>query len=197
MDTSHGRCEEGSIMCGRYRIDRNDDEMKTLLRGVGEVGPEIFPTQPAPVVAAHGKSPRLMLWGFPRRDEQGVLFNAPAETAAEQQLFREALYERRAAVPTSGFFEWKDTGGSKKKDKYIFHDRPYGVLYLAGVYGTFYEKEYFAILTTVANDSVALYHSRMPVTLDADEVDEWLFGKGICGVFGACPEDGGGDAGVQ
>ena len=72
--------------------------------------------------------------------------NARAETVQKLRSFREAFAQRRCVVPADGFFEW--TG--PKEDR-----RP--------------------ILTTTPNSLLAPVHNRMPVILEDEAVDEWLY----------------------
>ena len=123
-----------------------------------------------------------MIWGFPKWDGKGLIFNARSEGALEKTIFRQSLLERRAAVPTSGFFEWTPRPGQKKKDRYLFTRHGEEILFLAGFWNSFNEPlsgpipERFTILTTEANESMSRYHNRMPVILTWSEVDDWLCG---------------------
>lgn len=176
-------------MCGRYYIDVDEDELRQICREVEELQKirvktgEIFPTDIAPVLVGsdHGIVPRGMVWGFPRWNAKGVVFNARAETVLQKNMFRKALLTHPAVIPTSGFYEWKAVSGSNKKDKYLFRDPGSNTLYLAGFYNVFAEKdgpipERFTILTTDANKSMEPYHNRMPILLHKDEFDGWLSG---------------------
>ena len=53
------------------------------------------------------------------------------------------------------------------------HTPSENILWLAGIAAPFGHKWHFTILTTGANDSMAPYHSRMPVLLQQNELDEW------------------------
>lgn len=177
-------------MCGRFNVDVSVPEMRSLLEELGHVpgAPrvktgEIFPTNVAAVLAAgEGRAgPRPMVWGFPRWDGKGVVFNARAETAGTKPLFRDALLHRHVAVPCTGFYEWKAAPGKQKKNKYLFRETGRELMYLAGLYGVFPREdaavpERFTILTTEANQSMAPYHNRMPVLLHAEETEVWLRG---------------------
>jgi putative SOS response-associated peptidase YedK len=73
--------------------------------------------------------------------------------------------------------------GSKHKAKFKFTDENNSLLYLAGISQVVeideVMQERFAILTTCANESVSLYHNRMPVLLHRDEVDSWVLQDGF------------------
>jgi len=183
-------------MCGRYvaYTDAEYTEMSNIVRDVEsklsgteqlKTG-EIFPTNLAPVITPDGAVP--MAWGFPRWDGGGVVINARAETAAEKPMFRNALFTRRLVVPSTGFFEWKRVEGKKQKDKYLIRLPDATMLYMAGLYTLFKQKDgreeaHFVILTTAANESMAALHDRMPVILGAEETGEWLSGGDRMGLI--------------
>ena len=183
-------------MCGRYYLDREALELRDIIceaeaalarshpNAMMKTG-EIFPTDIAPILflREHGIKAGAMQWGLPRWHAPGVVFNLGVESVMHKELFRRPMEEKRVAVPATGFYEWKDTGGSRKQDKFMFRAENKDVLYLAGFYNSFSSggeiPECFTILTTDANASVALYHNRMPVLLRPKEVEEWLTGKGF------------------
>jgi len=180
-------------MCGRYLIDdeayadilmilnnlnaakrvySNEDFMsEQYIRG------EVFPSNIAPVFDRSGVL--ALQWGFPHWKNSSVIINARAETAAEKNMFRKPLRERRCVVPSSGFYEWSRSSSRRRRDKYLFTLPDKHIVYMAGIVGTFKnaagEKfDSFAILTTAANNSVAAVHDRMPVLLTQEEIDSWI-----------------------
>ena len=171
-------------MCGRFEIDPDIPELKTLVSGSGlslkyKTG-EIFPADTALVFTSNGNDiiPVSMIWGFPKWDGKGVIFNARSETVHEKPMFKNALTRHRIAVPTSGFYEWKAEGG-RTKTKYFFSHPTENILWLAGISSRFGNEEHFTILTTPANGSMAPYHHRMPVLLEKEEIQAWITGKDI------------------
>ncbi len=114
-----------------------------------------------------------MTWGFPKWQGKGVIINARSETALEKKMFRLPLLQKRCVAPSAGFFEWRQEDG--KKQKYLFRLPKTKQLYLAGLYNTFEQMPAYAILTTAANPSVAAYHDRMPLVLEAAQIHAWLF----------------------
>ena len=168
--------------------------------GAGEFAKgEIFPASIAPVIAGDGIL--AVKWGFPHWKNSGVIINARAETALEKKMFGKPLRERRCVVPSSGFYEWGHgsdlssnmslfendelpdsgirSGGSKKKDKFLLRQPEDSMLYMAGIVSTFRDSfgepyDAFVILTTIANDSVAVIHDRMPVILAPEEATSWV-----------------------
>jgi len=176
-------------MCGRYLIDEEAySDILTILYGAGNMSGlnsgatpivargEIFPTNFAPVISADGAS--AIKWGFPHWKSSNVIINARSETALEKPTFRKSLLDRRCVIPSSGFYEWKRTGNSKKQ-KYLFREATEQKLYMAGFWNEFKDStgvayNAFIILTTAANDCVAPIHDRMPVILSQDEQDYWI-----------------------
>ena len=105
--------------------------------------------------------------------------NARAETVDTRPAFRNAWRRsRRCIVPADGFYEWT---GPKDARKPLWFHRPNGELLLfAGLYESWQPSPEtwqltFTIITTEANDLVRPIHDRMPVILNADDVEEWLF----------------------
>lgn len=185
-------------MCGRYTVFTEDEviEMREIMREINEryintaelarmkTG-EVFPTDTVPVLVA-GEA-RLMTWGFPKWQGSGVIINARAETAMEKQMFRGPLMQRRCVVPSTGFYEWRHEGG-KSKEKYLISLPGERMLYMAGFYSTFKDKDGkpyagFVILTAEANGSIAPLHNRMPVVLSPEERMRWLCGRDALGLL--------------
>ena len=46
---------------------------------------------------------------------------------------------------------------------------------MAGCYRRFENEDRFVIITTQANDSVSRVHDRMPLILEKDELEAWLY----------------------
>ncbi len=168
-------------MCGRYYVS---GEMTAELRRVAkqfhtDIGcgrMDIYPSQEAAVLAGrdHDRGHELaavpMLWGFPRHTGNGLLINARAETALDKPMFRDSLLKRRCVIPAGGFYEW-----NRSKEKVDFYRSGMPVLYMAGFYNIFQETPRFVILTTSANASVSPVHDRMPLILEADALESWIF----------------------
>lgn len=165
-------------MCGRYYID--PDTEKEIWKIVKDIDKryqvirtgDVFPSQNATVITGRQRIPRAvqMKWGFPRYDQKGLLINARAESITERKTFRECVSQRRCIIPAKGFYEWN---GRKEKFRFEREDSP--VLWMAGCYNVYQGQESFVIITTDANSSVSPVHDRMPLILDQEEIEEWLF----------------------
>lgn len=167
-------------MCGRYYVDEDTaKEIQEVIRDLDrklalEAG-DVRPSEPAVVLT--GKYPRLtadrMQWGFPQPGRKGLLINARAESALERISFRDSVRHRRCIIPAAHFYEW-----NKAKEKATFCRKDSPVLYMAGIWNHFETGDRFVILTTQANASVAPVHERMPLILEKNELENWVYEDG-------------------
>ena len=165
-------------MCGRYYVDQSMvGEIESLVREVDEKiqkerSRDICPSQTAVVIT--GRKPYLraeeMIWGFPQYQKKGLLINARAETALERKIFRDSVLHRRCIIPAKHFYEW-----DAQKERVTFYRKDQSMLFMAGFYNWFQEEERFIILTTEANASVSPVHSRMPLLLEKNELEDWIY----------------------
>ena len=181
-------------MCGRYAIECEEENifLKEILEEINrryagnpildrmKTG-EIFPTETVPILALEKENatPVLMNWGFPRPEASGVVINARAETVIEKHMFRSSVLSRRCVVPSTGFYEWQQVPGQKKKDKYLLRTPSGPMLYMAGLYNLFPGGQGgrtpgFVIVTIAANEWVSPIHNRMPLILNTEESEAWL-----------------------
>jgi putative SOS response-associated peptidase YedK len=172
-------CEEGGkTMCGRYYIEEEDsEEISWIINEVKKNNPEvktgeIYPSNIAPILTAGEKkiSVDACLWGFPGFGGKNLIINARSESVQEKPMFRDAFFQNRCVVPSTGFYEWNT---SKKKYRFQFPDT--NSLYMAALRREFGGEERFVILTAAANPSVAGVHHRMPVLFHKDRIHAWLF----------------------
>lgn len=165
-------------MCGRFYVDEGTaKEIERVIRNVDmrlqamRTG-DIYPSQAAGILTGKTENIRFeeMYWGFPQYQKNGLLINARAETALERKTFRDSVLHRRCIIPAGHFYEWDY---DKNKVTFYREDRP--VLYMAGFYNRFQDEERFIILTTQANDSVSPVHDRMPLVLEENELEDWVY----------------------
>jgi putative SOS response-associated peptidase YedK len=119
-------------------------------------------------------------WKKPLR-ELPATFNARAETVAEKPMFRDAFRRRRCIVPASGFYEW--TGDKKDRQPYYFTAADGApVLALAGLWDRCIDVETqepvrsCTFIVTEPSEWMSAYHDRMPVILEAAQIQPWLDG---------------------
>ena len=151
----------------------------------------LAPSQTAGVLIRDGEDTRLvkMHWGLmPFWAKEAAFghhtFNARMESLDEKPAFRAAFKSRHAAIPISGYYEWKPAAGGKQP-YYLRSEKAHEVLWLAGLWEpkhpllTDGSEGSFTIITRPAEGIPAEVHSRMPVFLEKREVDDWLgLGRG-------------------
>ncbi len=182
-------------MCGRLTATTPKDTLARWL-DIDEVVTadlpvswNVAPTQPIYAVAtssAGARTLRALRWGLIPSWTKGPrigapLINARCETLSQRPAFRTLVGTRRALVPASGFYEWRRRGRSagSPKQPFYFH-RPNGEpLVFAGLWDLWLDAEErplrsCTIITTVANETMAPVHNRMPVVLPRENWAEWL-----------------------
>jgi putative SOS response-associated peptidase YedK len=104
------------------------------------------------------------------------MINARAETVAEKPSFKAAFRSRRCLIPASAFYEWSQVDAQKLP--YCIRRRDTVPIAMAGIWESWQGPQgpirSCAILTTGANQILAPIHQRMPVILDAEEIERWL-----------------------
>ncbi|MEP9397268.1 SOS response-associated peptidase [Mesorhizobium sp. KR2-14] len=184
-------------MCGRFALTASPVEVGEAF-SLADLEPfppryNIAPTQPILMVSAGelrepgsnfpDRRSLLVRWGLipawvkDTRDFP-LLFNARSETAAEKNSFRTAMRHRRALVPASGFYEWRQIGG-KRVQAYWVRPKHGGVIAFAALLETYAEPggsemDTGAILTTSASSDIAHIHDRMPVVIHQQDFSRWL-----------------------
>jgi putative SOS response-associated peptidase YedK len=145
----------------------------------------LTPGQPIAVVREHEGRRRVdaLQWGlipFWAKDA-GIgrrLVNARLDSVAAKPAFREAWQRRRCLIPASGFNDWSEPRGGRKRPYFIRpHDEP--LLALAGLWErwlrpTGEKLETCVIVTTDASPKLAKIHDRMPLLIPRDAHALWL-----------------------
>ena len=180
-------------MCGRFAFYSPTEAAAALFGVEGSVDVEprynIAPTQYVAAVRASADEQRelvMLRWGlvpFWAKDPSigNRMINARAETVAEKPSYRNAYKHRRCLVLADGFYEWRRQG-DVKTPYYISlaSGEPFA---LAGLWENWTDKvsgeslQTTTLITTEANDFMALLHHRMPVILEAATATDWLAGS--------------------
>lgn len=164
-------------MCGRIDV-AGDAISEWVSRTLGiqfQAGTnhDMRPTQElAAVVTDSVVHQQNMTWGIKPAWAKKLLINAQAETVHEKPTFKRAFAERRCIVPCSGWYEWSENSGRKRK--YLFAHPEGRPLYIAGI---FYPAEHLpevVTLTTQPTEQCLKYHDRMPLIIDERCVEDWL-----------------------
>ena len=184
-------------MCGRFALTATPDQTAAFL-GLAELEEfparyNIAPTQPVLMALAGppgmpgsnlpDRQPMLVRWGLipawvKDTREFPLLINARSEGAAQKASFKTAMRHRRALVPASSFYEWRQAGG-RKGQPYWIRPRRGGLVAFAGLIETYAEPggsemDTGAILTTSANAALSHIHDRMPVVIGEQDFARWL-----------------------
>lgn len=178
-------------MCGRFVqlpvVDFGQPGLADLGLGLATIEPSynLAPTQRASVILDRGEGRQVtrMAWGLlpfwaKAKGLQGSTINARIETVATKPAFRTAFKQRRCVIPMAGYYEWSKNPEDGGKDPWFIHAT--GPLLAAGLWedtspllpdgnlGT------FTIITGDSSGVSADIHDRMPVWLQAGQIDDWM-----------------------
>ncbi|AUI71915.1 SOS response-associated peptidase [Companilactobacillus alimentarius] len=166
-------------MCGRYMFqpDKNP-EIKRIYQLAVKAGynpkvGEVFPTDETALIVAGKKQVDVigMKWGFPGFKKGQSIINARSETVQNKSMFAQSFQKRRCVYPTTGFFEWSK---SKQKYKFNFSNDP-ETLFIAGCYNYFDGVPQSILFTTQPNESMIQIHDRMPLILQKNQINAWIY----------------------
>jgi len=177
-------------MCGRFSLTKEELEIEKRFQAKFYFNDlvkryNVAPTQLALVITCEEPEKlQLFHWGlipFWAKDRSigNKMINAKSETVHEKPSFRNLINKKRCLVISDGFYEWQ-SGSGKTKIPFRICVEGCILFAFAGLYDTWTDKETgeiinsFTILTTSANEKVAVVHDRMPVILNADDEQPWL-----------------------
>ena len=178
-------------MCGRFVGFRRLEQLKEsfpidVVDREAITSYNVAPTQEVLAIARHDGQNHLgkYYWGlvpFWAKDTSigSRMINARSESAPEKPSFRTAFRKRRCLILADGFYEWKESEGSKQPMLLTLPDEsPFA---FAGLWETWDEKgkretpyRSCTILTREASESVRPIHHRMPVILKSEAYGPWL-----------------------
>ena len=127
---------------------------------------ELRPTDEALTIGA-GNQAVVLPWGIAASWSARPLINARAETLAEKKTFA-PLLANRCLVPATAYFEWRQAGRSKLRNRIAAAGG--GLVALAGLIG----EGRFTIVTCPPAPAIAHIHDRMPVILARRAEEPWL-----------------------
>jgi putative SOS response-associated peptidase YedK len=187
-------------MCGRFTQQRPTAELAELFdaqpapRGAtGQVDDagghfNVAPTQDVTVIVKPGADRARVVeqyrWGLVPSWAKDVkignrLINARAETVATSPAFRRSFASRRCIIPADAFYEWRQVD-ERTRQPYLIHHPDGSPLAFAGLWSLWKDEANEAwlrsctIITTAANEAMAVLHDRMPVVLPPATWDRWL-----------------------
>ena len=184
-------------MCTRFYIEKENAELQDITEAAVRsaltmrflkkmakpllTSGEIRPTDLVAVIASDQKGNRSvfpMKWGFTIPKSSSPVVNARSETASEKPLFREHWQRHRCIVPASWYFEWQHftapDGKTKTGRKYLIQPADSSAAYLCGLYRFEEGLPVFTILTRESSEELKNIHDRMPLTLSADMIGQWI-----------------------
>ena len=183
-------------MCNRYtiaepsKLESLEVAGRLLSEAFRNMAPRynIAPSDFVPVVArddAGEWQATSMRWGFvPHYDHsdkpERTPLNAKSETVLTLGMFRQAAQRRRCLLPADGFYEWHHVSATLKVPHY-FYFRDRSPFFFAGIYETATGKQppTCALLTTAPLATVAPFHTRSPLILNAAQADAWTAPGGM------------------
>ncbi|OUS25910.1 hypothetical protein A9Q98_11495 [Thalassotalea sp. 42_200_T64] len=106
-----------------------------------------------------------------------LIINAQAETVREKATFKQAFAKQRCIIPCSSWFEWQQQSETNKQ-KFQFSAIDDEPLFMAGIYYQAKQQSQSLVvtLTTTPTAQCEAYHRRMPLLLQAKNIEYWLFG---------------------
>ncbi len=176
-------------MCGRFSLTSDEQQLNMFFELSGGTAPYVpryngAPTQMLPVITnMNPKQWQPYRWGlipsWSKEIGRVPLINARSETIHQKVSFKYVLKEKRCLVPADGFYEWLHTG---RKLPYRFTLKDASLFAFAGLWDYWKKPDgeiihSFAIITTEANELMEPVHDRMPVILEKQNFNDWLFEK--------------------
>ena len=178
-------------MCGRFGLFVTPEVLEEYFAldehvpGVAAPRYNLTPGQAVATVREHDgrRSVAALQWGlipFWAKDATigRRLINARLDSVAAKPAFREAWQRRRCLIPASGFYEWSEPVGGRKRPHFI---RPASepLFALAGLWERWRTPsgerlETCVIVTTDANAGLVPVHDRMPLLIPRDAHGLWL-----------------------
>lgn len=164
-------------MCGRFAY--NKEQITPWAKGILKINLDygsnydVRPTDSIAAIISEGNdfTHHKFSWGIKPDWSKKLIINAQSEGISTKKTFKDSFENRRCIVPMSGWYEWKDEGGSRKQ-KYYFSSFNKTPLLMAGIW--FKGDEQVVTLTTSPNDKCSQIHHRMPLIINIDCIDLWL-----------------------
>lgn len=180
-------------MCGRYSLTLTSKQLEDIFKrefNNSNYNPiyNVPPSQYMPVIANNRKDIiQMFRWGLIPYWAKDIsisnkLINARAETISEKPSFKNSFKSKRCVIPSDGYFEWKKEDKLKQPYRIIRKDR--NIILFAGIWDSWKDNNgnivnSFSIITREANKTLYHIHERMPVTIDLEQIEDWLFNDKI------------------
>ena len=177
-------------MCGRFTLTSTKRDLTDNL-GIESLhfdfnwqpNYNVAPTQEIPVLIYQNRRViRGMFWGLIPYWSNNMkignrMINAREETLTEKPAYASLVRSQRCIVIANGYYEWMQTRHGKKP--YYIHDSKNDILLFAGLWDRWknVKKQYrmtCTIITTEASEQLKHIHSRMPLILEKERINEWI-----------------------
>lgn len=197
-------------MCGRYVMTRAVGDLVAEAEAEADDALQlraswnVAPTTDVPIVlerlvdGAVRRQVHVARWGLvPRWAEDPAVgnraFNARTETVLEKPTFRDAVPQRRCAVPVEGYYEWTAGPDGGRVPMFVRPGQG-GLIWLAGLYEWWRDPQRppadpgrwllsTTVLTVAAPEpedahpalaALGRLHDRLPLALGAGMLEQWL-----------------------
>ncbi|WNC71555.1 SOS response-associated peptidase family protein [Thalassotalea psychrophila] len=168
-------------MCGRFSVNKQQIESWVTSNLLSPFAcadnSDLCPSQSVSTIIETGGelAQQDTLWGIKPAWANKLLINGQAESITEKPTFKQAFKKQRCLIPFSTWFEWK-TDEQGKKQKYQFANNTTTPLLMAGIYyqAKDGDKPLLVTLTTESTEQCSQYHSRMPLIIAPNSVNEWF-----------------------
>ena len=177
-------------MCGRFTLISDEQYIMDCLEVdswdsafTWQPSYNISPAKEIPVLTCKNERHiQGMHWGLVPNWSKDIkirsrMINARAETLTEKPAYRNLIQSKRCIVVADGYYEWMMTSHGKKP--YYIHDPENIILPFAALWDKWQndKKQQIVsctIITTESSREVKHIHSRMPVILTKDNMNEWI-----------------------
>ncbi|MGK0190000.1 MAG: putative SOS response-associated peptidase YedK [Verrucomicrobiales bacterium] len=177
-------------MCNLYDVGASPVQSrskweKLINNALGDKAYYVAPSKPGPVVRLVDVHAEVtsMRWGFHRPWSPSI--NNARDDKLDGRTWSEAWKTSRCLIPLRRFYEWSGDKGSKIKhaiqvkeaDAADADANTDNWFWIGGIWEQNPKPGIglsFSMLTTSANDQMKEIHSRMPVILDATDLEEFL-----------------------
>ena len=140
----------------RHEIDTENEELKN----------SSTPTDKVPGIILQNEKFILsyLNWGIQFSQDSPSIYNSRLETIKNKNFWWNLLYQNRAVIPMSGFYEWNKVG--KRKNLYRVFLPEKEIFYVAAIYYVMNRIKYSSLITTIPNKFVKRVHPRMLIIFD-------------------------------
>lgn len=167
--------DDKSFKKDSFKLIKND------MVGVLTPSYNISPTLAIPVLLNNGNYLYAHFGYLPSwaKDKKSMNINARSESIFEKQTFRDSFKSKRCIIPINGFYEWEQK--DKQKTPYFVKDKTSDYLALAGIWEEWFDISLnmkivtVALITCDANEKLGKIHHRMPIILEKQDFDKWLY----------------------